>query len=665
MRSLGVVKSLVALFLLSAGTAGWSQNRDLDSLRKAVDTSVGRQKVVALLELCWEQRFADATVARTNGLEALKQAQEGGFRDLEAEALNHIGVTHEAQGNYAEALVHERKALEIRRELGDDAKTANTLNTLGIIYDEMGNYGLALEHYFDARKIYERLGDEGKIAMVLTNIGIVFRAQNDWPQAADYYDKAMNIYTRLNNRFGMAACHSNLGALYLNMGKYDSAIRYSLLAAAEFEEQKVWQFLPTSLSNAASAYYRSGDWGQAVAYFERARQYHITYDNKKELSFTLSQLARAESRLGNEDRAMKHAREALQIAQAIQATEQIMQAREALSEINAGLNNYRAAYEEQREFIAVKDTLFRKEKAKQLMELQAKYDSEVKDRRISDLDKDNRLKAAVIERTYFLIGGLVALLLLGVAVFYAWKLRNARRQQQVLNEQKLRIREAQITAVIESQEKERRRFASDLHDGMGQLMAALQLNIRSLRNSVGQPDQRDAHFEASEQLIAEMHGEIRNIAFNLMPLVLVKEGLLPAVQELARKINKAGKIRTTVTAFDLPGRFPEVTEVSVYRIIQEVVSNILKHGSATEIAISFTGFDNEVVLTISDDGMGYNLDHFKVNEGNGWRNIQSRLNLIQGAIEFDVVEGRKNNTLVITLPKTTRVPVAEYTQPSV
>lgn len=658
---------LGALLFFISGTV-WSQNRNLDSLKQLAASSSGRDKVLALLELTWEERFANADTARIHGLEALGLARDGNFRDLEAEALNHIGVTHEAQGNYDEALTYELQALAIRRELGDDSKTANTLNTLGIIYDEKGDYRKALEHYYDARKIYERLGDESKIAMVLTNIGIVLRAQNDWSQAAEYYATAMRIYTKLNNRFGMAACHSNLGALYLNMGKYDSAIHYALQAAREFEEQKVWQFLPTSLSNAASAYYRLGQWQPAREYFEKARSYHARYENKKELSFTLSQLARCENQLGERSAALAHADEALRLAEGIKAWEQIMQAREALSEVRAGMKNYEAAYREQKLYMAAKDTLFRKEKSKQLLELQTKYDTEVKDRRISDLDKENQLKAATIERNYFLMGGLLALLFLGVALFYVWKLRSARRQQQVLSEQKIRLREAQISAVIESQEKERTRFASDLHDGMGQLMAALQLNLQSLKGTVGQPDRRDAYFEDAEQLIREMHAEVRNIAFNLMPLVLLKEGLLPAVRELARKINKAGKMVVTVSAFDLPDRFSEVIEVSVYRIIQELLANIIKHSNATEVSVAFTGYDNEVVLTISDNAMGYDLQKFKVSEGNGWRNIHSRLQLIRATIEFDVVQGRTNNTVVITLPKTARtapVPLAENTEESV
>ncbi|MBL7850418.1 MAG: tetratricopeptide repeat protein, partial [Cyclobacteriaceae bacterium] len=109
-------KGLIGLLFLVSFTA-WSQNRDLDSLKRWVNASTGRGRVVALLELSWEERFANADTARDHALAALALAVKGRYRDLEAEALNHIGVTHEAQGNYSEALAYEQKALAIRREL--------------------------------------------------------------------------------------------------------------------------------------------------------------------------------------------------------------------------------------------------------------------------------------------------------------------------------------------------------------------------------------------------------------------------------------------------------------------------------------------------------------------------------------------------------------------
>jgi signal transduction histidine kinase len=214
----------------------------------------------------------------------------------------------------------------------------------------------------------------------------------------------------------------------------------------------------------------------------------------------------------------------------------------------------------------------------------------------------------------------------------------------------MRLREAQITAVIDSQEKERKRFASDLHDGMGQLITALQLNIQTIKQHNGL-EKTISQVENSEHLLNEIQMEIRNIAFNLMPPVLVKEGLVPAVRELARRVNKSGTVNIELATHDLPTRFSPLAEVSIYRIIQELVSNMMKHSGANSITISFTGFPDEVVLTLEDNGHGYDLALFQNSkQGNGWSTIQTRLKLVKGQIEFDTVKGRKGSTVIINVP---------------
>jgi signal transduction histidine kinase len=603
-----------------------------------------------LLELCWGYRFINADTARKFGIAALELARKENNADLEAEALNDIGVTHEAQGNYEEAESYELQALALRKKLGDDSKTANTLNTLGIIQDEKGNYEKALTYYFEARKIYESLHDESRIAMVLTNIGIVFRAQKEYKNVVGYYRKAMAIYQRLNNRFGLAACHSNLGAVYLNIPNYDSAIFYSLLANREFEEQNIKQFLPTTFSNAAIGYERIGQLDKSKKYFLQAKKLHEEYDNKKELSFTLSQLARLESKSGNSAVAIAYATSALTIASKIKATEQIIQAHQALAECQAKAGDFKEAYAEHALYASLKDSVFQKEKAKALLELQTKYETEKSKQQIAILHQDNQLKATALERNYLVIAGLLLALALISALFYLWRYKNLQRQKAIAQQQQEKLREAQIHAMIESQEQERKRFAADLHDGMGQLISALQLNIHSIKNK-NDEEKNISLVENSEQLLNEIQQEIRNIAFNLMPPILVKEGLIPAVRELTRRITKASTLQIELSVHDVPDRLPALQEISVYRIIQELVSNILKHGDATRLTLSFTGHDAEIILTLEDDGTGFDLSSFQNSTtSNGWRTLQARINLIKGQIEFDTMQGRKNNTVTISVP---------------
>jgi signal transduction histidine kinase len=641
---------IAAAFLLLASFPAMAQTKTLDSLKRILPKAEGKAKITTLLELCWEYRFVNADSARRYGLTALDLAKKEKSEDLQAEALNNIGVTYEAQGNYDEALAYESQALALRKKLGDSSKIANTLNTLGIIHDERGDYEKALSHYFDARKIYEGLHDDSKIAMVLTNIGIVLRAQKEYENVITYYRQAMAIYQKLGNKFGQAACHSNLGAVYLSLALYDSAIHYSLLASEEFEAQNVRQFLPTTLSNAAIAYAKSGQIEKAKVYFARAKKLHEAYNNKKELSFTLSQLSRMEAKLGNKKEAIAYGEQALHIATGIKAMEQVMQAHEALAESKAQAADFKGAYQEHIEYSVAKDSLFQQQKSKQLLELQTKYETNKNKQEIALLDQENKLKAAAIERNYFIIGTLVALLAIFVLLVYVWRYRAWQQQKAIAQQQKLRMRELQINSVIESQEQERKRFAADLHDGMGQLVSALQLTVQSIKNTRDQ-EKTISLVENSEQLLNDIQSEIRNIAFNLMPPILMREGLVPATKELIRRINQSAKIKSEVAVHDVADRLPDLIEISLYRIIQELVSNIIKHSNATYLTLSFTGFGEEIVLTIEDDGTGYDLASFQNSkQSNGWRTIQTRIQLIKGHIEFDTVVGRRNNTVTISVP---------------
>lgn len=644
--------SLILFVLLLAASAihSYAQTKNLDSLKTAAAAQQGKDKALTLLWLCWEYRFVNADSARMYGLEALQLSKQENLADYEAEAYNNIGLTYEAQGNYDEAITYELQALIHYRQLNNPSQIANTLNNLGIAFDEKGDYQKALENYYEALRMYEGLKDESKTAMMLTNIGIVLKAQKEYKQVVSLYRRASTIYQKLNDSFGLAAAHANLGSVYLKLDQYDSSLYYSLLAGKEFEEENIKQFLPTTWTNAALAYEALKNPNDAKAFFLKAKKLQEEYKNQKELSFTLARLARLESKSGQSAAALRYANEALALAQSSKALEQVMQAHEVLAEVNARTANYQQAYQEHVNYTTFKDSLFQEQKSKQLLELQTKYETEKNKQQIVLLHQENDIKEAAIERNYLIIAGLVLLLLLTLVIIYLWRYRVIQKQKAVAQEQKVRLRETQIHAVIESQEQERKRFAADLHDGMGQLVSALQLTIQSIKGT-NAPEKTVALVENSEQLLSDIQSEIRNIAFNLMPPVLVKEGLIPATRELIRRVNKASQLKVSLTVHDVPNRFSNVVEISLYRILQELISNILKHSKATELTLSFTGHTEEVIITLEDDGMGYDLAAFQNStQSNGWRTIQTRLNLIKGTIDWDVVAGRKNNTVTIQVP---------------
>jgi two-component system, NarL family, sensor kinase len=637
-----LVTITVSRFSPQIGFNARAQDQSIDSLLNVLPKQDGKDKINTLIELCWECHFTNSDTARMFGLEALKLAREMKSEDLEGESLHYLGVTHEAQGNYAEALELELKALSLRKKSGDSAKIAATLNNIGIIYDEKGDYKKSLEYYYGARRIYENLKNKDKIAMVLSNIGIVLKAQGDYEEVVSYYRQAMLIYNELGNKLGEAACHANLGAVYFNLAKYDSALYYSLMAEKEFTEQNVQQFLPTALVNAAVAYNKLGKSKQAKAYLLRAKKLDEAYDSKKDLAIVLIHLAGIYKNEGNYSTANATASSALQIAKKIKAQQEVMDARLVLSEIHLSKKDFASAYQEYKEYISIKDSLFRQEKSKQITEIQTKFETEKKEGEIKFLKQENDLKDARLDQNKLLIISLAGVLLGGVALGFMYRTRIQLKQQAELEATRASLRESQLQAVIGSQEEERKRFAADLHDGLGQMISAVRLGL-------SKENVEKSSVNHALTLLNDMNGEIRDIAFNLMPQVLMKSGLDEALKEFATRINRSGGVTIHVQTYDLSRDLPSEHRIALYRISQEWVNNVIKYSGATSISIQVVQHPEELVLTIEDNGKGFNAERLTQSQGNGWKNINSKLHLIKGAIEIDSQEGRANTTVIISV----------------
>ena len=234
-----------------------------------------------------------------------------------------------------------------------------------------------------------------------------------------------------------------------------------------------------------------------------------------------------------------------------------------------------------------------------------------------------------------------------IAIILLIRSRARKKQALLQKEAQVKLKETQIEAAITSQEKERSRFAKDLHDGFGQMISILNLNLQSLEKKESNP--HDV-FDRSTKVLDEMYQELKSICFNLMPQTLIKKGLVAALQEFAVRINVTGQKQVITDFYGLEDRMTDLQEISLYRISQEWVNNVLKYSDAQKITIQITKDEEEITLLIEDDGSGFEPTLLKNGKGNGWRNMNSRTNLIHGTLELDTMAGRKGNALIVNCP---------------
>lgn len=271
-------------------------------------------------------------------------------------------------------------------------------------------------------------------------------------------------------------------------------------------------------------------------------------------------------------------------------------------------------------------------------------------------EKDQRslkeLELKIQKRNYFVIV-LFIVLIIGVVLYFMQQHKKkiqhkAEMQGTIIQQQELASR-----SIIEAEENERKRIAQDLHDGIGQMMSAVKMNVSSITSKFEFNKQADVELvDKTLALIDESCKEIRQVSHNMMPNALLKKGLSSAIKDFIDKIDHP-QLLVKLHTEGLNQRIDQNVETVLYRVIQEVVTNVIKHSNANRLDISMYKDDDGITCSIEDNGNGFDLSKIEMHEGIGLKNIKSRIEYLKGNVEFDSSIG--NGTVV-----TIQVPFSNY-----
>lgn len=624
----------------------------IDSIKVVLPLQEAKEKVKSFNELAWYYKNFDIDSALYFSNQSFLQAETTQNKKAIASAYNSLANTYEALGDLDSAELFHMKGISIKLELKDSLGLASSYNNLGIVYDEMGNFDHSLQQYFLSLELYEQYPDHKyDVAMVLGNIGIVYKKQKSYDKVLEYYRKALDIYQEVGSEFGKTVTKGNIGSLLINMQQFEESITYSKEALIGYQELGYVRYVPYMYRNIAVANDSLHDYIVAGEYYQQSIEGHFEHQNHFELSATLNAQANSYLQQKKYGLALKSADEALKYAADVNATDIVVSARKYAAIANNGLGNYKNAYSNLYKHQVGKDSIFNMARTKKIEELRTKYETGKKEQQIAIKDLELAEQKNMIQQNIFLVIGLIIVVIFILIVAMLLRSRMKKKQQLALRQKELDFRELQLSAVIDSQEKERKRFASDLHDGFGQLISVLKMNVAAINKENATPEKKNELFEKSTEILNGMYDELRGICFNLMPHTLVQQGLVAALQEFVGRVNLSGKVTVEVLVFDFEERLDDLKEISIYRIVQEWVNNILKYNDATKITVQLTKDDKEITLTVEDNGQGFEKNLLMEGRGNGWKNMNSRSNLIKGVLEIDTNPQLSGSTLILNVPQ--------------
>lgn len=484
----------------------------------------------------------------------------------------------------------------------------------------LSRYDEAIDHFQEGlQKSREQQVDSFQ-AIFLNQIGVVKYYLGQKNEAIDWFKKSQVIATKTGLFNLQASCLNNIGALYTETKKYDSAVAY-LKEAIELwktnEGATTGNYLHT-YRILATTYENMGETEKGAAMYREI--YRISRETKDSLSMqkALIYLSTYHANTGNKDSALYLGELMLDILRTDTANKNsLVFGLTTMANIHRVLGDYQPAFEALEEAYQLNSQVFTSDLEMKIGEMEAAFNTETErqQRKLAEAEAsvaNQRLRTLGI-------GSLLVILGLGFG-FFAYR----QRQQRLSAEQMAQVQKGRLAAVLEGESRERTRIARELHDGVSQLISAVKMNL----NAAGVDDQQ------SLSLLDRSMDEVRSMSHNLLPKQLGKGNLSDALQQMAKQLDQPGKLSVQFSSTADKMNLEADVRSNIYRIAQEVVNNAIKHAQATVISIELKVNDAEIELYISDDGSGMKAEAMSESKGIGWKNIQARVELLNGQIKL-------------------------------
>lgn len=637
-----VMLPAIFILLLCCQTLMAQNSALVDSLESVLPVSKGVDRASILYELVYIYMRVDNQKATQYKQQLQNELTTNADVNAAPFIYMGLGIYHARTGNLDSGLYYLRHADTTARDAGNVVVRLKNFVALGNAYISSGKPGTALEVMFEGLKILQQHPDMEMEMKLRTNIAWAYLELKQYRNCIDFGMENIRKMEGTKYEWIVLYTYNNVAVSYGALGQLDSAEFYIKKGLNAAEKSGDMQSMANGHFILGTVFSNAGKYDLAIAQYLKAKPYREKVGNPFFLVSDLYAMSELYYKLGDYKNGVQTGREALALAEKFNLLLKFESTYLSLAQNYEALNDFKNSSKFYRLWAMAKDTVYKNANAVAIAEMKTRYETEAKEQQLRVQHAQLASKESDLQRTYVVIAALVITLALVVIIFML-----VRSRQRKLRE--VYLREAQIQATIQSQETERRRFAQDLHDGMGQLISALRLSLHTIDKSTPL-EERVNIVGRAERLLNEMHLEIRSIAFNLMPQTLVQNGLVAALREMASRINQSGKVTIRLISFDLPERLPEVQEISLYRVLQEWVNNVIKYADPVVIEIQLLGYGDEISIVVEDDGSGFDTRVLDNSGGNGWRNIKSRLNLIKATYDIDSNPDHKGTTLILTVP---------------
>lgn len=620
-------------------------NSKVDSLLKIARLSKDTAAVTAFLELSntyyFSSLYDSAILYSLQGISSSKKLNDYKLTNL----LLATGKCYYLKSVNDSAIYFLNQSKPYMGRASDEIKIMYN-SILASVYLDQQKTDEALDLFIASASILEKPANshlKHKLFNAYANIGYTFLKERQYDKADEYFKKALQLKNFAESKGFLIMIYNKYCTIYFETNQLDKAQTVLDSAMTLLNEMNNLEHKQAVYVNYGRLYELRLEYGKARDNYLLGLKITDSLKNDYNRSRILNNLSSVSLSLHQIADAQKYAGEALRYAKQFNSFQDINYAYGNYKAVAKARGNYRQALEYAELEFKYADSVSSSASKENVRKLGAKYENQKKENLIADLTIANKEKElAVVKRNrLILIGSISAIaLLLAISLLY----RNSKQKQllsakeNLFQQEQIKFLERQqqivsLQSMVNGQETERTRIAKDLHDGLGGLFSTIKMQMSTLKHEEKSLETNEL-FQKSYELVDNASVEVRRIAHNMMPEVLIKMGLMQAVQELCSSINAGKLLRVSMQSYGMEERLNASTEMMLFRIIQELLNNIIKHAYASEAIIQFNRDDNHLNVTVEDNGRGFNLADTGTKKA-GLDSVKSRVNYLNGKLSID------------------------------
>jgi len=617
-----------------------------EHIQQILNAKADTNKVKSLSDLCWDYRFKSADSALIFGQQALQLATQINFQKGIAQAYNDMAIIYIDKANFRSAINYLDQAMKIRIQLKDSDGIAALYNKLGIIAQKQGRLKEALENQIAALKIYQKLGQDKWIGYSLNNIAIIHQNLGNLDNALKYHQEALEYRIKQKDREGETTSYGNMANLYAKMHDTIQAFNYYEKALSLSRELKKDELISANLSNISNIYMGQKKYDKALALFTESLQIRERIGDSKGIASTLARMGTVYTETGRFKQASEALNRSLKIARNVAVLEEELSALLGLAKLKALTHQTDSSFVLMRQYITLKDSVYDTRLKQQILDVQTQYETDKLEQDLYLIKKDKEFTEVKLQqrKTEFWLLIFVMISISGAAIFLFY--RHQQRQKAIANAERIIQQETRLNAVFQAQEEERRRIAKELHDGVGQTISAIKMNYQSLSGKAAEKE-LVPEFEKIGKMLENAGTEVRSISHQMIPKELEQFGLVPAVEGMLNLNLENAPVQYRFEHSGFSERIGSHIELVLFRVLQELVSNVIKHSKANQLTVQLVKLKTHVVLNVSDNGIGFDVER-KEKNGIGLLNIASRIDAIKGNLNYESASGKGTSVTIRT-----------------